>query len=221
MQRAEDADIPRYWCLCNLCLVKNQGKPTVDIALLSKRTCQRHALKVAPHYSAATNLPSYILPGSIPYPQYDPKRPRDEDVRQSFLSWHTRCTRSEAFDLEVLLQMVNPSDYSTCAFPPRHATFFFPLPCLGRVEALAPEPLSQIDGPDLTSDLDGPESSTEPPGAVNVEDLMSRLPGRDGSKEKQGDQGRAYTAPKPGTVDMECLRTLLINILMLKARRPG
>jgi hypothetical protein len=74
----------------------------------------------------------------------------------------------------------------------------------------------------LTSDLDGPESSTEPPEAVNVEDLMSRAAmegmaqGRNGVTEVEPILPQTRNGGRG-----ESLRTLIVKHPHVKGKKAG
>lgn len=180
----------RYWCLCNSCLLQNQGKHPLDIPTLSVRSCQRHG-QVTPDFTIYTDRSYIVKPGAVPYPVY-PLAP-NEDNRAHMESWY--------------------QTYLGASLDRRGIASVQPDPCHG-------EPSAHLEdlagGHDVDAETLGPSWVD----SDQVTRLNSRLPGSDGSRNRQGYDGRAYQPPGDD-VPKAVLGKLLVNILMLRARRPG
>lgn len=211
-------DEPRYWCLCNKCLIRNQGRPPNKIPLLSQQTCYNHSTlnKGRSTFADATAGIHWVQgPGASTYP--DVSVP-DSEIKSRFLQWlvnHVgslnfgndqgdRTRRDRNRDNHSGDRSVR-DDVTSCD----HAT----------------------DNPDIAED-EVPEALQDELTPEELEEILQNLPGNDGGVSTPSLNRASYkkldTIPSwEGLTEgqrafyIEQLKKLWLNILLIKARRPG
>lgn len=91
-----------YWCMCNHCLIKNQGVPYNQIRLYIDTTCRKHNCAHEKLFKKCTRY-GWIKPveGAC-YPTYP--CPPDCDVAQHFLSWLSANASEDIVRLNLYLK---------------------------------------------------------------------------------------------------------------------